>query len=361
MIIIRRLIFLACICTCAFAYSQDSPIRGTWITNVASEVLNSRENIKKAVDQSKAAGLNHLFVVVWNRGVTMYPSRVMKKYIGLRQDEKYAGRDPLKEMIDAAHQQGIKVHAWFEFGFSYGYKDSSSMWAKRFPEWLGRNSYGNLLQKNGFYWWNALHPGPQRMLQDLMLEVVKNYDVDGVQGDDRLPAMPAEGGYDEYTAQLYKKEKDLALPYDNAKDPVFLQWKADKLSQFCKSLYGAIKKERANCIVSWAPSIFPWSKEQYLQDWPAWLKGGYADFIIPQLYRYKIADYEKILKELSRQVPPELLKKVYPGILSSLGDGYLASGEMMKQMITLNRNHGFEGEVFFYFETLNQMASFKID
>ncbi len=356
-------IFLVWISLCmgSVAFSQDPPIRGTWITNVASGVLDSRENIRKAIGQSKAAGLNHLFVVVWNRGVTMYPSKVLKKYIGLKQDEKYAGRDPLKEMVEEAHKQGIKVHAWFEFGFSYAYKDTGSFWAKRFPEWLGRNNEGKPLQKNGFHWWNALHPGPQKMLQELVLEVVKNYAVDGIQGDDRLPAMPSEGGFDAYTAQLYKQETGNALPVSNPKDKSFLQWKADKLSQYCKFLYTAVKKENPQCLVSWAPSIFPWSKEQYLQDWPAWLEGGYADFIIPQLYRYKIADYEKILKELSLQVAPAFLKKVYPGILTSLGDGYQASPEMMRQMISLNRKYGFQGEVFFYFETLNKMPSFKMD
>ena len=264
-------------------------------------------------------------------------------------------------MIEEAHKQGIKVHAWFEFGFSYGYKDTSSAWFKRYPEWLGRNNKGELLQKNGFYWWNALHPGPQRLMKELVLEVVKHYDIDGIQGDDRLPAMPAEGGFDAYTASLYKKDKQLGLPFDNPKDQAFIQWKADKLSLFCKSLYEEVKHQRESCIVSWAPSIYPWSKEQYLQDWPTWLKGGYADFVIPQLYRYKLADYEKILKELSTQVPPSLLKKVYPGILTSLGDGYQASPEMMKQMISLNRKYGFEGEVFFYYETLNKMPSFKIE
>ena len=346
---------------CLVTAAQESPVRGTWVTNVASEALNSRENIKKVVEQSKAAGLNHLFVVVWNKGVTIYPSKVVQKYIGVKQDDHYPGRDPLQEMIEEAHKEGIKVHAWFEFGFSYGYKDTSSSWFKRYPAWLGRNSKGELLQKNGFYWWNALHPGPQRLMRELVLEVVKQYDIDGVQGDDRLPAMPAEGGFDAYTASLYKSEKKLDLPFDNPKDGAFLQWKADKLSLFCKSLYDAVKHQRPACIVSWAPSIYPWSKEQYLQDWPAWLKGGYADFVIPQLYRYKLADYEKILKELSTQVPPNLLKKVYPGMLTSLGDGYQASPDMMKQMISLNRKYGFEGEVFFYYETLNKVPSFKID
>ena len=48
-------------------------------------------------------------------------------------------------------------------------------------------------------WWNALHPGPQELLLKLISEVVEKYDIDGIQGDDRLPAMPSEGGYDEFS------------------------------------------------------------------------------------------------------------------------------------------------------------------
>jgi uncharacterized lipoprotein YddW (UPF0748 family) len=337
----------------AFGTPQAAPIRGTWITNVASDVLRSRENIKKAVLQSKAAGLTDLFVVVWNKGVTMYPSKVLNSYIQQKQDTNYLGRDPLQEIIEEAHKEGLRVHAWFEFGFSYAYKDSNNTWVNRFPDWVGRDSKGGALQKNGFFWWNALHPGPQKLLKQLVLEVVKNYAVDGIQGDDRLPAMPAEGGYDTYTQQRYKQERGLKVPAD-PKAESFLQWKADKLSEYGKELYLAVKKQRPGCIVSWAPSIFPWSKEQYLQDWPTWLKDGYADYIIPQLYRYKIGDYEKVLSALVDQVPKELRSRVFPGILTSLGDGYQATTEMMQEMIALNRKYGFQGEVFFYFETMNR-------
>ena len=40
------------------------PVRGVWVTNVASDALRSREQIQKAVLRCKEFGLNHLFVVV---------------------------------------------------------------------------------------------------------------------------------------------------------------------------------------------------------------------------------------------------------------------------------------------------------
>jgi uncharacterized lipoprotein YddW (UPF0748 family) len=359
MIYLRIVILLVgIICSPLFVVAQKSKseaIKGTWVTNVASNALLSKENIQRTVLQAKQAGLNTLFVVVWNGGYTLYPSAVQQQYIGIRQHPDFAGRDPLREIIEEGHRANLKIHAWFEFGFSYAYKDTASLWLKRYPTWCGRNTKGELLQKNGFYWWNALDPGPQQLLQSLILEVVKNYNIDGIQGDDRLPAMPAEGGYDSYTRTLYQNEFSGASVPDNPKDKVFLKWKAEKLSNYAAQIYKAVKKEKPSCVVSWAPSIYPWSLEEYLQDWPTWLKGGYADLIIPQLYRYNIDAYTTILKQLRGQVPDSLLEKVVPGILTSLGDGYQADTVLMQKMIQLNRSLGFKGEVFFYFETVNRI------
>ncbi len=340
----------------AFSQAAKDEIRGAWITNVASEALRSEKNIREAVDLCKQKGINNIYVVVWNGGVTMYPSKVLESYIGIRQHPVYKGFDPIACMVKEGHKAGLKVHAWFEFGFSYSYRDTASAWLKKYPGWAGKNNKGELLQKNGFYWWSAINPQAQEFIKKLVLEVVRKYDVDGVQGDDRLPAMPAEGGYDDYTLKLYKEQTGRDAPADY-KDSAWLQWKADRLSEFGKDLYQSVKKQRAACLVTWAPSIYPWCKEQYLQDWPAWLKGGYADYIMPQLYRYNINDYEKILKELDQQLSAEEKKKVFPGILTSLGDGYLVKPDMLQQMIQLNRAHGFKGECLFYFETLRKLKT----
>lgn len=336
------------------AYTQDS-IRGTWITNVASKALLSKKNIIETVQQCKQKGFNNIYVVVWNYGVTTYPSQVVEKYIGIKQSYVYKGFDPIACIVEEGHKQGLKVHAWFEYGFSYTYKNENSIWLKKYPHWVGRNSKGDLLQKNGFYWWSAMHPEVQQFMRELVTEVVRKYDIDGVQGDDRLPAMPAEGGYDSVTQAMYQAATGTVPPAD-AKEKKWLQWKADQLSMFGKNLYAAVKAEKPNCIVSWAPSIYPWSVEQYLQDWPTWLRGGYADYIMPQVYRYDIKAYKNTLEELAKQLTPEEKKKVYPGILTSLGNGYLVKETMLREMIALNRAMGFAGECFFYYETLPQFS-----
>lgn len=348
--------FLVAFLWVLMAWSQNEPIRGTWITNVGSKALLNEENVKAAVSLCKQKGLNTIFMVVWNDGITMYPSKVVEKYIGIKQDTVYKGFDPLKCMVEEGHRQGLKVHAWFEFGFSYAYKDSNAIWYKKYPHWVGRNSKKQRLQKSDFYWWNAMHPEVQSFMLQLVKEVVKKYNVDGVQGDDRLPAMPGEGGYDDYTLALYKKQTGNTAPSDY-KEPKWLQWKADQLSLFGKKLYRQVKKLKPGCMVTWSPSIYPWSMENYLQDWPAWVKGGYADYIMPQLYRYDIKAYEKILKELDSQISPQQKKKTFPGILTGLANGYQISDDMLQQIIALNRKYGFEGECLFYFESLHKIKS----
>jgi uncharacterized lipoprotein YddW (UPF0748 family) len=277
---------------------RAEPIRGVWVTNSGSEALYSEANVRETVRLCKAKKINTLFVVVWNGGKTVYPSKLVESMIGVRQHEKFGGFDPLKAIVREGHRAGLKVHAWFEFGFAYGYGSSKSAWTDKFPDWTARNAKGEPLNKNNSFWWSAIHPGPQRFLRDLVNEVISNYDVDGIQGDDRMPAMPAEGGYEDYAASLYRRQTGRELPSKHD-DPDWLQWKADKLTEFGKALYQDVKSTRPDCIVSWAPSIYPWSKEQYLQDWPKWLREGYADYVFPQLYRYDLPAYERILKELT--------------------------------------------------------------
>jgi uncharacterized lipoprotein YddW (UPF0748 family) len=350
--------FLLILVLKSFGQLQPEPIRGTWITNTASDALKTKSNIREAIQLCKKSGINNVYIVVWNSGETMYPSKVVEEYIGVKQSAVYGKMDPLKEMIEAGHKAGIKVHAWFEFGFSYNYGDSNSIWQKRYPHWVGRDVQGNVLQKNSFFWWNGLHPEVQDFMNKLVLEVVNNYDVDGVQGDDRLPAMPSNGGYDYFTKNMYANEHDGAMPPVDYKDTAWVQWRANKLSAYIRQLYWSVKALKPGCVVSWAPSIYPWSKEQYLQDWPAWLNGGYADYILPQLYRYDLKAYKKIVDELNTQVTKAQKSRVVPGILTSLGDGYLVKRELLQQMIDYNRKNGYSGECTFYYETLRRLGKY---
>ena len=69
----------------------------------------------------------------------------------------------------------------------------------------------------------------QKFIQDLIVEIVKNYDIDGIQFDDHF-GLPSELGYDAYTTALYKKEHQGKLPPADFKDPEWVNWRANKIT-----------------------------------------------------------------------------------------------------------------------------------
>lgn len=327
--------------------------RGVWIANTDSEVLRDKQSIAEAMDFLAVTGFNVVFPVVWNKAVTLYPSQVMGSRFGIEIDPLLAGRDPLAELISEAHQVGIKVIPWFEYGFASSYNLNGGPLLAKKPQWAARDCTGNLLKKNGFEWMNALDPQVQEFLLSLVLEVVKNYDVDGIQGDDRLPALPCEGGYDEGTVERYRKAFNRNPP-QNPKHRQWIQWRADILTDFLASLYHEVKAINPNLLVSMAPNIYDWGLKEYLQDSQAWLERGLVDLIHPQIYRRDFKSYKCIVDRLvTEQFTRKQLPKLAPGILLKLGS-YRISPEYLVQAIKYNRFRGIQGEVFFFYEGLRE-------
>ncbi len=327
-------------------------IKGVWVTNVASPALSSVANIKETVRVCKQSGITDIFTVVWNKGRTLYPSAVMNTEFGKPIMEGYEGRDPLLEMITEAHKEGLKVHAWFEYGFAASNSKQGGDIIAKYPSWAAKDKNGALLtSSSGFEWMNGINPEVQNFMKSLVLEVVKKYDVDGIQGDDRLPAMPIAGGYDDYTMQLYKTEKGVNPPASE-NDATWKDWRANKLTEFLGDLYKSVKAVKPNVIVSMAPSVHPFAKDNYLQDWPTWLDKGYCDYVIPQIYRYDLNNYTSTLQAQLGYIKNVADKKKFmAGVLIQSGT-YNSSNEFLGQMIDQNRNYGVYGEAFFFYEGL---------
>ncbi|WP_118167012.1 glycoside hydrolase family 10 protein [Nostoc sphaeroides] len=327
--------------------------RGIWLTTTDSKVLRSKQRIAEAMDLLAETGFNVVFPVVWNKAVTLYPSQTMQQTFGVEIDPMSLGRDPLEEVVVEARRVGLKVIPWFEYGFASSYNLNGGVLLQKKPEWTARDRNGNLLKKNGFEWLNALDSQVQEFFLNLVLEVVKTYDVDGVQGDDRFPAFPSEGGYDEGTVGLYHQQFDRNPP-QNPKDRQWLQWRADILTGFLANLYQEVKAVNPNLLVAIAPNIHDWAFQEYLQDSPTWLKRGIVDMIQPQIYRRDFGSYCAIADKLVNQrFTDATLPKLAPGILMKLGS-YCISPEYLVQAIEYNRQLDIQGEVFFFYEGLRE-------
>lgn len=187
-------------------------VRGIWITNVNSDILQPvvdidtfKSEVDKYIKRLAQTGFNVVFPVVWWGGYTLFQSKeMMQRFPEQHQiDPHYADTDPLQAIVDAAHRHYMKVIPWFEFGFGssnidsyehgeddYILKEKPSFAAKR-AEDKAQDLYKPASQK--FRWMNAFNPKVQEFIEALILEVCQEYEIDGIQGDERLPAFPAEG------------------------------------------------------------------------------------------------------------------------------------------------------------------------
>jgi uncharacterized lipoprotein YddW (UPF0748 family) len=314
-------------------------IRGVWLTTAASNVLDSKANIVEAMKLLADTGFNTVFPVVWNNGYTLYPSAVLKKNFGIEILPAFTGRDILAEVIEAATPLGLEVIPWFEYGFAAAYKQNGGHIIAKKPEWEAKDKKQQRLIKNDFVWMNSLDPEVQNFLLNLFLEVVKNYKIAGVQGDDRLPAMPSEGGYDNKTKVLYHNQFGEDPPLDFKNRP-WLEWRANILNNFLARLYREVKKINPNLIVSMSPSPYPFGFNEYLQDVPTWINRQIVDLIHPQLYPQSLDAYKGLVDDVVDRFQQKNLSKISPGILIRSGN-YQITPDTLWQSILHNRRSGF--------------------
>lgn len=347
-----------CLCLPASTQAQNlEELRAVKITNVDSQVLFSDEAIANAMDYLASIGINAVLPVVQNAGYTQYPSEVMNRHFGKPIDPRFAGRDPLGTLIREAHRVGIEVYPWFEYGFASHFSGlngpaTGGHILQKYPHWAARHLNGDICKKNGFDWMNGIHEEVQDFIIELVMEIIANYDVDGIEFSDRMPAMPVECGYDDYTKALHQQFNGIQPP-DDYNNQTWKQWRANELTYFYSRVRDSVKTADPKLFVASSPNVFPWGMDQYLQDSQAWVNRGYVDHWLPQFYRYNISDYQFELDRAWNQILPANRDKLFAGVLMNVGS-YTISKEFLDQSLAANRAKGVKGEGYFFYEGLRR-------
>ncbi len=327
---------------------QRTELRGVWLTANDMPVLRDRSRMQVTVNQLADLKFNRLYVVVWNGGMAYYPSRVSEQrqlqdftFTGLQ------GQDILAELIAAGRRRGLMVVPWFEFGFM---APPDSPLAKNHRDWLTNRRDGGLTSISAageVVWLNPFRPEVQQLITDLVLEVVSQYDADGIQFDDHM-SLPREFGYDPYTVTLYRKETGREPPAD-AEDGVWVKWRADRLTAFMERLAAAVRRTRPGTILSISPNYYAFAYKMQLQDWRAWVQRGIADEVLIQIYR---SDLESYLPQLSRPEVQETQRRIPTAIAVMSGLRNRPNPmALIRQKVQANRELGL-GVAFFYLESL---------
>ncbi len=253
-----------------------------------------------------------------------------------------SSRDLLREACDEAHRNHMLCIAWFEYGFMAAWRDTHNELRVR-RDWIVLNQQGDDVAKNGFVWLNPLHPDAQNLLIGIVTEAVRNYDVDGIQLDDRIVWPGLEMGYDEFTKKLYATEHDGRQPPADIHDAHWCAWRAKKVTEFSKRFVQAVRAANPNIIISLSPGPYPWAMDNYLCDWVHWTEW---DEYVPQLYR---GDYAAFASEWKKQI--ELMADRKSQLVAGIrlvGDGPdLPKGDAAKSA-QLVRDSGGAGECWWF-------------
>lgn len=226
--------------------------------------------------------------------------------------------------------------------------------AKQHPEYLVLDKKGKLI----------LNPALQEVKQhiiDSMEELVTNYDVDGVHFDDYF--YPYSGLHDEINDQQEFEAQELEIGdfrrqnvNDVIKGVYDIMKKVNPTLQFGVSPFGIWKNKKEN---EYGSNTAPACSESYYGQYAdslTWIKEGYIDYIVPQIYwefGHKIAPFADIC-DFWVEVCKDSKVDLYVGhgaYRLGSGNNWDNKEEITNQLKYANQYETVKGNVFFTYKT----------
>lgn len=262
----------------------DGEMRGIWLSYIdLAPMLTGKsedeftQNIEDAFEKIIGFGFNTVIVQVRPFSDALYKSEYYPwSFIcsGTEgQDIKY---DPLKIMIQEAHERDLRIEAWLN---PYRVRTSTSKEAisDKSPasKWINEGS-DSVIQYNGGVYYNPGKEEVRQLIVNGVSEIVQNYNVDGIHFDDYF-YPGTESFIDEETYGNYLVNGGTLSLED---------WRRENVNILVKQVYEAIKKIDSEVLFGISPqgSMNNNYNSQYI-DVQKWVQNkGYVDYLCPQIY-----------------------------------------------------------------------------
>ena len=362
--------------------SVEREFRGVWIAAVANMDWPSepglppdsqRAELVRMFDRARELGLNVVILHIRPAADALYASELepWSEYLtGEQGKPPEPFYDPLEFAVQEAHARGLELHAWF------------NPYRARHPSARGglaathiNRTNAALVKRYGSYLW--MDPGEDAVRQrsiDVVVDVVRRYDVDGVHIDDyfypyrelgpdgRELDFPDSVSYAKYRAAGGTLERG--------------DWRRANVDRYVREMYEAVKREKPwvkvgiSPIGTWRPGGHPQLRgfdayEQIYADSRKWLVEGWLDYLVPQLY-WPIArtdvSFPVLLDWWVKQNP--LGRGMYAGLipgnvnLDRGGRGGWDPDEIIGQIYITRGRPGAEGHVHFRMGSLMPDGAF---
>lgn len=316
-----------------------SQYRAFWV-DTFNTTLNNHNDVVAVVNNARAVNANAIFAQVRRRGDSWYLNSLEPQpdFVPIA-----AGFDPLQDLIAEAHANGIEVHAFVIIGAVWnknpnfapsatlgpptnpnhafnlhgGYNPATQQIVQSPNNWLtrtllpdGANSISFQGHRIGSdFWLDPGHPDAAAYTADVLLHLVRNYDIDGLHLDRiRYPEISVSGqtpstgtniGYNETSVARFQRRHGISAgsPPPAQNDPLWNQWRRDQVGNLVRRVYLNAIAIKPHLKVSAALIVFGggptteagWnSAEAYwrvYQDWRAWTQEGILDIAMPMNYK----------------------------------------------------------------------------
>lgn len=294
------------------AQAAEKEMRAAWVSTVynldwpktKNNASKQKQELTQLMDKLKGCGINTIVLQVRPESDALYKSSInpWSKYLTGTQG-KDPGYDPLAFAVQEAHKRGMELHAWMN---PYRVTSSgtdlnalvSSHPARKNPSWV--------IKYNGKMYYDPGNPAVVDYLVKTVKEVVDKYDVDGIHFDDYF--YPSSSFPDDASYKAYGKGQDRN------------NWRRENVNTLLKRVK-AVVNTRSGCEFGVSPfgiwrnksadcpdgSETSGSQSYYnmLADSRTWIRKGYVDYIVPQIYwpiGLKVADYSKLVKWWANEV-----------------------------------------------------------
>ena len=252
--------------------------------------------------------------------------------------------DQLRQCVEAAHKHGIEVHAW-KVNWVLSGAPKSRRAAFRKEGRLQKSLTGKEVA-----WLCPSDPRNQKLELDAMLEVVRKYDVSGVHFDYiRYPNR--KSCYCDHCRARFEKaigRKVENWPQDAFQGPLkdaWTDWRCEQITRLVRKVSEEAHKLKPRIKVSAAViKDFPACRESVGQDWVAWVRAGYLDFVCPMDYTNSDEDFRQLVASQVAHVNGHI--PLYPGIGVSSSKSKLSPERVIGQ-IKITRECRADGFVIF--------------
>ena len=324
------------------------------------------------------AGINMLIPNMAWAGVAHYPSEFLPPSETFT---RYG--DQVEQCVQAARQHGLEVHIW---KITWNLEGAP----REFVEKL-RAAGRTQVSANGepLNWLCPSHPENVKLELNVFLEIVENYDIDGVQLDYiRYPGAHAcyceecrkrfvlfchsrgvrrglmndEVSLRNPTSRQAPRERGKLLPAlsmstfsvmdtwptavaSGELKTAWTEWRVQQITRLVRLLHKRARQIKPNIKISAAVfGGYPACVTSIGQDWVAWANAGYLDFVCPMNYTEDNTYFTDLLENQLSLLPKGFT--IYPGIGATATNSLLTADAVIGQ-IYLSRFLGAAGWTIF--------------